>query len=61
MNLMHTAHGEPVVEAVSMSPLAVAALWVFGIALFALVLTAVFLAYLNPALLIEFAGLRLCG
>jgi hypothetical protein len=36
-------------------------LWFCGAVLFVLVLVVGFLAYLNPAMLIEFASLRLCG
>jgi hypothetical protein len=39
----------------------VAVMWVLGAAVFALVLTVGFLGYTNPAMLIEFASLRLCG
>jgi hypothetical protein len=37
------------------------ALWVAGLLGLALLLTIGFLGYLNPAMLIEFASLRLCG
>jgi hypothetical protein len=36
-------------------------LWVCGVALFALILVVGYLAYLSPAMLIEFASLRMCG
>ena len=39
----------------------VAALWVCGALLLAAVLTVGFFGYTNPAMLIEFASLRLCG
>ena len=36
-------------------------LWFGAAALFVLTLVLGFLAYLNPAMMIEFASLRLCG
>lgn len=62
MDLIHApAHEATGDAAIPMSRAALAVLWVFGIAAFALVLAAAFLAYLDPAMLIEFASLRLCG
>ncbi len=61
MDLSHTTPAEGGDPLAPLSAKIRIALWAVGVAVFALVLTAGFLAYLDPATLIEFASLRLCG